>query len=592
MKSTVLAVSAVVSLAFVASGMPSRNELKKVQPTVNELMAEDIAAMKGGKQSSEGAAKKAEELAGLATDEASKFLLLKGAFGLYVEGGKYDEAVAALEKLTREVKDVPDKVLADIVRGKMKKISKKNGGAIFAFYAQLDRRIRYGAEKAKYEKAVKDNPADKGARRSLALALSVLGDWKGALGEYAQAGGDEQKAAKAEEAGQAVAAADLWWTVAQASADEDAQEVLRAHAADLYAQAVRDGKLDGIKKALAEKRIAEVSPVGAPAAEGETPSAQTPPPAPKSARESKPAAATNVPVPKKKYDWTIPRKISGAKKLDFELGGGQKMRFLAVAPGECEALNAKYCGFPPFTVKITRPFWISQIPVTCRQYELFRSLDGHPMRIKELEEKLRSDKDVAVCAPVSYEDIQAYLAWMNERYGHLLPRGQVFRAPTFGETSLLYGQLKMRSYASSNFVPFLRSKGLCGDDVATIEDLHRFLGRSPYHLLSICNGLKRLESDNRVFRSGASFILDHVSVPTMAGEGYFHSNHKADLLKAFNLQKTEVDPFRYCPEDAPARRYCIGAMWLEVGNGDPRGMCLSVVVGFDYVGDWKKRNGK
>ena len=54
--------------------------MKKVQPTVNELMAEDISAMKSGKQTSEGAAAKAEELAGLATDEASKFLLLKGAF--------------------------------------------------------------------------------------------------------------------------------------------------------------------------------------------------------------------------------------------------------------------------------------------------------------------------------------------------------------------------------------------------------------------------------------------------------------------------------------------------------------------------------
>ena len=81
-----------VFFAVCAVAMPSRSDLKKVQPMVNELMAEDVAAMKSGKQTSEGAAAKAEELAGLATDEASKFLLLKGAFGLYVEGGKYEAA--------------------------------------------------------------------------------------------------------------------------------------------------------------------------------------------------------------------------------------------------------------------------------------------------------------------------------------------------------------------------------------------------------------------------------------------------------------------------------------------------------------------
>ena len=124
-RTILLAISSAFALAAVA--MPSRSDLKKVQSTVNELMADDIAAMKGGKQTPEGAAAKAEELAGLATDEASKFLLRKGAFGLYVEGRKYDEALAALDRLSAEVKDVPDQVLADIIREKLKRIPRKNG---------------------------------------------------------------------------------------------------------------------------------------------------------------------------------------------------------------------------------------------------------------------------------------------------------------------------------------------------------------------------------------------------------------------------------------------------------------------------------
>ena len=93
-RTILLAISSAFALAAVA--MPSRSDLKKVQSAVNELMADDIAAMKGGKQTPEGAAAKAEEL-------------------------------AALDRLSAEVKDVPDQVLADIIREKLKRIPRKNG---------------------------------------------------------------------------------------------------------------------------------------------------------------------------------------------------------------------------------------------------------------------------------------------------------------------------------------------------------------------------------------------------------------------------------------------------------------------------------
>ena len=38
-----------IGLISCAVALPSRSDLKKVQPTVNELMVEDVAAMKGGK---------------------------------------------------------------------------------------------------------------------------------------------------------------------------------------------------------------------------------------------------------------------------------------------------------------------------------------------------------------------------------------------------------------------------------------------------------------------------------------------------------------------------------------------------------------
>ena len=263
----VLAVAGLV--ASLAVAMPSRSDMKKVQGAVNEIMSADIQAMKAGKTAPEAAAAKAEGFAAEVTDEASKFLLLKGAFGLYVQGGKYDEALAALDRLSTEVKDVPDQVLADIIREKLKRISKKDGGAIFARYERIGERVRCAGEIAQCEKALKANPSDKDARRKLALCRATMGEWKAALDDFAQVGGTEAEAAKAESAGKLGEAADLWWGFG------DDSDLFREHAAALYTRALGDGKLKGLKKALAEKRVAEMGPV-VTKAEPTTPAAEPP----------------------------------------------------------------------------------------------------------------------------------------------------------------------------------------------------------------------------------------------------------------------------------------------------------------------------
>ena len=107
MQKTCLAAIA-AAFALAAAAMPTRSELKKVQSVVNELMADDNAAMKSGRLKAPQVAANAEKLAGEAQSEAAKFLLYKGAFGLYVQGGSYDEAIRAIDHLTEAVKDVPD----------------------------------------------------------------------------------------------------------------------------------------------------------------------------------------------------------------------------------------------------------------------------------------------------------------------------------------------------------------------------------------------------------------------------------------------------------------------------------------------------
>ena len=189
--------------------MPTRNELKKVQSVVNELMADDIAAMKSGKLKASQVAANAENLARDAQGEAAKFLLYKGAFGLYVQGGSYDEAIRAIEHLTDAVKDVPDKVLADILRDKLKRIPKKNGSAIFNLYDGICRRMDAAKEREKLERQLRASPADKAVRRQLAVRCAQAGDWKAAREHFAALGGEEAAAVKAEESDIAEAA-DFW----------------------------------------------------------------------------------------------------------------------------------------------------------------------------------------------------------------------------------------------------------------------------------------------------------------------------------------------------------------------------------------------
>ena len=401
----------VFTLGFMMTGwsMPSRSDLKKVQSTVNELMADDIVAMKGGKKTPADAAAKALEYAGVATDEASKFLLYKGAFGLFVQGGRYDEAIAALDALTANVKNVPDKVVADIVREKLKKISKKDGGAIFEYYSRVDRRMRYGEEKAKLEKQVKANPSDKDAQRSLAQTHAALGDWSAALAAFAALGGDDAKAAKAEQGGKLAEAADFWWGYSVAG-DEDLQDEFRAHAASLYAQAVRDGKLGGLKKALAEKRMAEFAPkASAPAPQPEVATRRES--APKAAAPAAPAASA-----------------ANGKPIILDLGGGERLEMLPCPAGEFNFGDPQNRFHPvDVHVKISRPFWLARLPVTRDQ---MKRIDGK-RPVMNGDRFIGTGKAPATC--ISAPDAWKLCRQLTKRFAAKIPKGYVIRLPTEAE---------------------------------------------------------------------------------------------------------------------------------------------------------------
>ena len=84
--------------------------------------------------------------------------------------------------------------------------------------------------------------------------------------------------------------------------------------------------------------------------------------------------------------------------------------------------------------------------------------------------------------------------------------------------------------------------------------------------------------------------LDCISCPNLAGRYPWDRGTISAVEKQCSYQQVEVDPFRMCDEDAPERWWFAGVIWSPF-----RPMVQHLIylaVGFDYVGEWKKKHGK
>lgn len=435
---------AAVSAALGAWAMPSRGDLMKVQSTVNELMAGDMKSVKAGGMKQKEAADHAVGYAREATDEASKFLFYKGAFGLYMKGGDYADALRALDLLRREVKDVPDKVLLEIIGARMKNVPREGGGEIIALYESLDRKLRAQGEVARLEAALKANPKDAEARRQLAQKRAQLGDWKAALDEFAALGGADGKAAKTEKGGKTKAAADAWWEFA-ANLEEDEQALYRRHAADLYRAAVAQGGLAGIQKSLAQKRADEY-PASGPAVAAPRPEA----PAAETA-DARPAAGgvTVSRVPGRQGQGMTLRLKLGVPLEFVHCPAGTYTKALSTPFGV--DLPAGHRKDGPHKVTISRPFYMTRTPVTLAQYwtdATSRKWSDFPkerrftaLQLPELG-YLKGDAAVPVGTYngnflheilVSPDRVERWAEELTKRFAKDLPRGYAVRLPTEAE---------------------------------------------------------------------------------------------------------------------------------------------------------------
>ena len=252
-----------VTFSMAVFAMPTPEQTKKVESLVVDLMRDDQAALKSGKKTRVEVAESAMSLADQAESEAAKLLLMKGAFNLYVRAGEFDRAIETLQSLQTAIPDIPPANMASIIESSLRSVPRKNGGQLYRLLDETKTLIRYTNEAASLEKSVKKTPAYRTLRLRLAEHYAYLGKWDLALENFAAAGGTVGTIAKSEREGEAVTEkiANFWWDYPTGKAEE-LVTCFHAHAAMLYKDAIAAGKITGLNKVQAERRIGEVKECG------------------------------------------------------------------------------------------------------------------------------------------------------------------------------------------------------------------------------------------------------------------------------------------------------------------------------------------
>lgn len=115
--------------ALAVAAMPTKAELKVAKVRVTDMTAADVKALKSGTKKPSEVASRHLELAAQTGDEAEKYLLLQGAFKLWVTAEDYEAAADVLTTMNREIADMRSEVIAELydkaVLGAMKERAPK-----------------------------------------------------------------------------------------------------------------------------------------------------------------------------------------------------------------------------------------------------------------------------------------------------------------------------------------------------------------------------------------------------------------------------------------------------------------------------------
>lgn len=244
--------------AAVAMAMPTKQDIRMVQPMVRELMSPIVGDYKDKRKTASEVAEAALAYAEKSETEAAKFIFYRSSIPYFIKDEAYDRAADSVELLKKNIKDVPPSVVEEIIAKATVRATEKKAPRLFGMYRVAKRQSVASQELAEVRAKQTKSPNSRALVRLLAETLAASGDWKAALDEFAKLTDMTGKMAKDEIGGKAddVALGEFWWAY---SADyENAEDTFRLHAAEHFRKALDDGKVTGLKKSVIEQRLASL----------------------------------------------------------------------------------------------------------------------------------------------------------------------------------------------------------------------------------------------------------------------------------------------------------------------------------------------
>ena len=357
MKKKLMLIMGGVLAALQLAAMPTAEEQKNAAPIVAELMNPLVADFKTNKKTATEVGDMAMGYVKEASTEAAKYLLMKGAIWYFAQANEDAKCIATLAALGEQVKNIPPEVMRnEVIKPALDRLSEQNVPRLLAQYRLLSAQM----EIAKLKPSVRRKRADASTCRRYAELLVVTGDWRAALAVFAKLGDAKMaQVVKDEIDGKGLASAgDFWWEYKPT--ENAAADAVKTHAAALYRKSIASGELTGLKKVVAEKRIASAPPTDSldvsAAPRGGTPSNALYCVIDLSAGPD----ASNYPV-----KWLDTPPSGGFNTDEYKT---TKLVLRRIEPGKFKMLDK-------YDVTITKPYYIAEFVITERQFKLVTDMN-------------------------------------------------------------------------------------------------------------------------------------------------------------------------------------------------------------------------
>ena len=326
-----------------SNAIPTDREVKAIRPKIDELVQDDLAALKAGKKSHVETGDALLGYIGPNDEAAAKFVFRQMAFYQYVAGEAFDRADELYYALRSEI---GVEYALGVVADSRQRLNKPAAHSLKDRIWADERTVR---ELAAIKAQIAKSPKDARLRERFALAYVASGDWESALQAFRDCSGEVAKIAGWELSDEkssdfdAAKVARFWWAFAEGkSGRRQLAESVKAHAAHWYKVAIALNLLTGLDAKVANRRI------------------EVPPPLVKERPQKGLYMIVDLTKVGKQAVSYLDEMPKGDWSDEFKT---KKIVLRRIAPGSFEYKPGK-------SVKITKPFYIGVFEVTQKQYEM------------------------------------------------------------------------------------------------------------------------------------------------------------------------------------------------------------------------------